>query len=197
MRSDLASLVGSRICHDLVSPLGAISNGVELIGMTQQLGGAEMALINDSVTNANARIRFFRVAFGDAGADQMMRPSEAMAILTDYARGGRLTYDWRIPDAQRRTDVRAAFLILLCFETALPRGGSVTVDRDDTGWTLTARGDQLRWDVDLWDSLTNPGSTVEPTAAEVQFALLPTAVGLAAKTLDINRFGNEIAVTLR
>lgn len=70
MTDDIASLVGSRICHDLISPIGAISNGVELIGMTQGTDGAEMSLINDSVQNANARIRFFRVAYGSATPEQ-------------------------------------------------------------------------------------------------------------------------------
>ncbi len=54
---DLAALIGSRICHDLISPIGAIGNGLELLSMAGA-GGPEVALISDSVSNANARIRF-------------------------------------------------------------------------------------------------------------------------------------------
>ena len=61
MRPDIAALVGSRICHDLISPIGAIGNGVELIGLTENTSSPELALISESVDNANARIRFFRV----------------------------------------------------------------------------------------------------------------------------------------
>ena len=57
MTLDLAALVGSRICHDLISPIGAIGNGVELLSLTDGDTGAEMDLINESVQNANARIR--------------------------------------------------------------------------------------------------------------------------------------------
>jgi histidine phosphotransferase ChpT len=63
---ELTSLIGSRICHDLISPLGAIGNGVELLAMSEVAKGPEMSLIAESVENANARIRFFRVAFGAA-----------------------------------------------------------------------------------------------------------------------------------
>ena len=60
----LAQLVGSRICHDLISPVGAIGNGLELLAMaggrTMPGGSAELELISDSVVQANARIRFFR-----------------------------------------------------------------------------------------------------------------------------------------
>ncbi len=82
-KPDLAALLGSRICHDLISPLGAIGNGVELLAMSGQ-SGPEMAMIEDSVRNANARIRFFRMAFGPASADQSASRTETLAILADY-----------------------------------------------------------------------------------------------------------------
>ena len=61
---DLAALLGSRICHDLISPIGAIGNGVELMLMDGAGRAPEVALISESVDAANARIRFFRVAYG-------------------------------------------------------------------------------------------------------------------------------------
>ena len=61
---NLAALIGSRICHDLISPIGAINNGLELLDMNGGVQGAEMELISGSVGNAGARIRFFRIAFG-------------------------------------------------------------------------------------------------------------------------------------
>ena len=75
-KTDLAALVGSRICHDLISPIGAIGNGVELMMMDRASASPELALIAESVASANARIRYFRVAFGTAGADQRIARSE-------------------------------------------------------------------------------------------------------------------------
>ncbi|MEO0403208.1 MAG: histidine phosphotransferase, partial [Pseudomonadota bacterium] len=63
---NLAALIGSRICHDLISPIGAINNGLELLGMSDQRDGPEIDLISESVENASARIRFFRIAYGAA-----------------------------------------------------------------------------------------------------------------------------------
>jgi histidine phosphotransferase ChpT len=73
---DLAALIGSRICHDLISPIGAIGNGVELLMLDGAGHGPEMALIAQSVTHANARIRFFRVAYGIASTDQRIARTE-------------------------------------------------------------------------------------------------------------------------
>ena len=65
MTDNIAALIRSRICHDLISPIGAIGNGVELLTMSASAGGSpELDLIADSVHNANARIRFFRIAYG-------------------------------------------------------------------------------------------------------------------------------------
>jgi histidine phosphotransferase ChpT len=197
MRADIASLVGSRICHDLSSPIGAISNGVELIGMTQSTDGAEMTLINDSVDNANARIRFFRVAYGAAGTDQTMSKADILSILTAIARGGRMNYYWQIETPQSRQDVRVAFLLIQCFENALPRGGDITVSQVNGAWSLIASGPQLRWEEDLWDSLTNDFALVSHTPAQVQFALLPEALSDTGRKLEISRVENQISTTLR
>ena len=84
---NLAALIGSRICHDLISPIGAISNGLELLDLAGGVQGPEMDLIADSVGNAGARIRFFRIAYGAAG-DQMLGRAEVVSVLDDMTRGG-------------------------------------------------------------------------------------------------------------
>ena len=137
-KPDLAALIASRICHDLISPIGAIGNGVELLAMDAGAQRPEMALISESVANANARIRFFRVSFGAASGDQRIARSEVMSVLTDLTRGGRISYAWTsVADLPRR-EVRLAFLLLQCVETALSYGGKVAVTRDEMGWTIEA-----------------------------------------------------------
>lgn len=196
MTQDLASLVGSRICHDLISPIGAISNGVELIGMTQSAGGAEMALINDSVMNASARIRFFRIAFGKASPDQLIGHAEVTQILEATSRGGRINFDWQITDKQRRPYVRCAFLAIQCLETALPRGGNIIVSTTADGWMVRGVASDLRWDAALWDGLTNAYAPLEHTPAQVQFALLPDALQDANWTIAVDHSSTEITIRL-
>ena len=73
---DLTALVGNRICHDLINPIGAIGNGVELLAMADGSPSAELALISQSVDSAKARIAMFRVAFGAASDTRQMGASE-------------------------------------------------------------------------------------------------------------------------
>jgi histidine phosphotransferase ChpT len=173
-KSDLAALIASRICHDLISPIGAIGNGVELMAMA--LNGAappEVALIADSVANANARIRFFRISFGQARGDQRVARSEVLSILTDLARAGRVAYGWTSGGDLARREVRLVFLLLQCLESALAYGGRVEVAQDGAFWTITAEARRLRIDPALWEVLTDPVPPQEIDPGQVHFALVP------------------------
>lgn len=191
-RNDLVALVGSRICHDLVSPMGAIGNGVELLELTGGPSGPEMALISESVAAANARIRFFRIAYGNAGEDASIGRAEIAGTLAATARGGRLSYYWQAEGAQSRREVRAAFLMLQCFETALPHGGDIHIDRspDQAGtagrWRLVAEGARMQIDEALWRGLTQPRLRPAVTPAQVQFALLPDVLDDLGRTLTLD-----------
>ncbi|MCL4674724.1 MAG: hypothetical protein KJZ59_01530, partial [Pararhodobacter sp.] len=77
----LAAMIGSRLCHDLVSPLGAIGNGVELLQMTQA-PTPELDLVSEAVKTAQSRIRLFRLAFGVADDAQSVRPETVIEALS-------------------------------------------------------------------------------------------------------------------
>lgn len=168
----LAALVGSRICHDLISPVGAINNGLELLGMAGAMDGPELELISDSVNNANARIRFFRIAFGAAGEQELGR-GEVKSVLDDVSKGGRIKYQWAVEGSAPRGEVRLAFLAGLCMESGLPYGGTVEISRTDGGWTITGEGRKVNVDEALWASLSSEAPEGEITPALVQFALMP------------------------
>jgi len=171
---DLAALIGSRICHDLISPIGAIGNGLELLAMDgMRPATPEMALISESCENASARIRLFRVAFGTGGEGQMISAAEARATLGGYLQGGRLEARWEPVQDLPRRDVQLAFLALMCFETAMPLGGVVQLAHDGAGWTITGQAARLRADPALWQGLALPRGPDGVTPAQVQFALLP------------------------
>lgn len=182
-KPDLAALIASRICHDLISPIGAIGNGVELLAMDAGAQRPEMALISESVANANARIRYFRISFGAATGDQRIARSEVMSVLTDLTRGGRVSYAWTsVADLPRR-EVRLAFLLLQCVETALAYGGKVAVTRDDSSWSILAEATRLRIDPALWEVLTEPRAPAEIGAAQVHFALVPEELSRQGRRL--------------
>lgn len=168
---DLAALLGSRICHDLISPIGAIGNGLELLGLSGVVDAPEFDLVNESVQSASARIRFFRVAFGAADADQSLGRAEIAAILHDVTEGGRLRIDWRIDGPLPRPLVKLAFLLIMCAETGMPWGGELSISRLATGWTLSGESRRLKIDPTLWDTLIGEKPLSGLGAGDIQFPL--------------------------
>jgi histidine phosphotransferase ChpT len=187
---DLASLLGSRICHDLISPIGAIGNGLELLMIESAAQGPEMALIGESVGNANARIRFFRVAFGAASPEQRIGAAEVRSILSDMTIGGRLSIAWHSATDLSRVRVKVAFLVLMCVESALAYGGKITVHVEGERWQIAAEAAKLRLDASLWDMLTNPAAAPAITPATVQFPLAAREMGRHQMALTA-QFGAE------
>jgi histidine phosphotransferase ChpT len=194
-RPDLAALVGSRICHDLISPIGAIGNGVELMLMEGAAKGPEMALITESVGHANARIRFFRVAFGASGAEQRIGRSEVQSVISDMTHGGRVQIDWESPADLPRRDVKLVFLLILCLESALPYGGQVQVDRSEARWMLRATAPKLKVDESLWEGLINPAALTEISPAQVQFLLVPDEITRQHRRLTTELSATEIRLS--
>jgi histidine phosphotransferase ChpT len=192
---DFAALIGSRICHDLISPLGAIGNGVELLAMTSAGDSPEVALITESVANANARIRFFRLAFGAAGAGGFVPPAEVGAILADMTRGGRLGIDWQIEGDLPRPKVKLAFLALQCLETALPWGGEVTFRAMGDHWQAGARAARLQVDAALWANLGAARPDPGITPAQLQFALLPVEAAAQGRAVGWTEDEGTLAIT--
>jgi histidine phosphotransferase ChpT len=186
MQPDLAALVGSRICHDLISPIGAIGNGVELLALTDGDTDAEMELINESVQNASARIRYFRIAFGAASEEQMVGRAEILSILSANARGGRFNYIWQIDGDQPRRLVRCALLMLQALESAMPLGGDIRISKDGDQWVMRAEGKRLVVDDKLWSNLLSPQVSFVYSAAHVQFALLPSVLSEAGRTMQFH-----------
>jgi histidine phosphotransferase ChpT len=193
--SDLTALLGSRICHDLISPIGAIGNGVELMLMEGAAVSPEMALISESVASANARIRFFRVAFGQSGGDQRIGSPEVAGLLQGIAQGGRIATDWQITGDILRREAKLAFLAIQCLETALAFGGRITVQTEGNRWVLTAHARRLKVDPILWETLSKPGNRAALTPALVQFALFPAELQHQGRRLVVEIYETEIKLT--
>ncbi len=191
---NLGALIGSRICHDLISPVGAIHNGLELLDMSGEVSGPEMSLIAESVTNAEARIRFFRLAYG-AASDQEIARSELVSVLRDVTAGGRVNIEWGPFEGTSRRDVRLALLGVQCLETAMPFGGTIKIHQNGKTWSVEGEAERLSVEPKLWDSLTDLTVQPEITPALVQFAMLPLATQDAGRSLDIDTTATRITVS--
>ncbi len=194
----LADLVGSRLCHDLSNPLGAIGNGVELLEMTGGAHGPEMELIRDAVADALARVRFYRLAFGHAGPDHMTSAREAAASLDEVYRRSRIEPSWTPRDDLPRRQVKLAFLMTLCAETALPMGGRVALSMHGADrWALDAVSDRIQLDADLWSVLRfGPAAAGRPLRpAEAQFLALHVLAEEIGRTVNYVAQDGELHVT--
>lgn len=171
--ADLAGLVSARICHDLISPIGAAGNGLELLslaGQTAAQNSPEMALITASLAQAEARLQFFRLAFGaaDAGAD--FAHKELSTLLHALGRDSRVHYHCQPCAPVSRPMVQLICLSLLCLEGALPTGGTLSIASDGPNWHITAQGEKIQPMPERWALLTGPDTALSPR--DVQFSLL-------------------------
>jgi len=194
---DLAALVASRLCHDLVNPLGAIGNGVELLTMTGAPQGPEMDLIADAIRDAQARVRFFRMAFGAAQQGQMTSLREASTILSDLYDSGRLDVTWTPTSDLPRAETKIGFLMIACAESALPMGGDITVTRHAEGkWQLEAAGARVVTDKQGWKFLADhAGSSQGLRPAEVHFLLLRQEAARLEAQIDLHLEDTQIKIT--
>lgn len=204
LRTELATLIASRICHDLISPVGAISNGLELVALGgAEPGGPEMALISESCDNANARIRFFRIAFGAASDTAMVSAGEIRGILAGLTAGSRLEVAWQGNDDLSRARVQRAFLALQCIETALRRGGRVEIAPGPERTIVSATSPHLDCDAALWrhlDPAAAPsgvlGSASGVAPAHVQFVLLPLLAADHGVRIEVAQGPEAVSLTV-
>jgi histidine phosphotransferase ChpT len=147
--ADLAALLCSKVCHDIISPVGAINNGLELL----EEGGADedaMALIKQSARTASARLQFARIAFGAAGsAGVQIDTGDANLVASQYMQGEKAEFTWEGPRVlMPKNKVKLILNMMLIANGAIPRGGNLgaKIEDPDTNLkiTLRAAGPMLR-----------------------------------------------------
>ena len=119
----LSNLIGSRICHDLISPIGAINNGLELIEIKGDQVGSEMRLIEQSCAAASARIQFFRIAYGAALDGQIISNRETVQIINGAIQSNRLAVLWRPKGDFPRREIQLAFCFCNVSKPRCPMAG--------------------------------------------------------------------------
>ncbi len=193
---DLPALIVARLCHDLASPLGAISNGVELLEMVTPQG-PEVALVAQSARQATARLRLFRLAFGQERADQMASASEIASILRAHAETARCRVEYLVPTDIARADAKMVALAMMCLETAFPWGGTIRIERVGDMYRLAAEGPRLMWDAGIWAILGTPGDGQAVTPATVHFAALQASAAQHGVQIAVTPQDATLSVVLR
>lgn len=186
-KTDLAALLCSKLCHDLLSPVGAMNNGLELLAdeTDPEMQKRCMDLLADSARSAADKLKFFRLAFGAAGGfGSEVDPEEAHAVIAPLVTAsGRTELEWSIPAGMLpKRAVKILLNLVLIANDALVRGGKLSVGAENRGTeqeiVIRANGPKIVLDAavrsalngdlreaDL-DSRTAPGWMVRDLASE-------------------------------
>lgn len=142
---ELAALLCSRVCHDVISPVGAIANGLEILADEDDEEMRTMAfdLVRRSANQASAKLQFCRLAFGAAGsAGSKLDLGEAGGIARLFVGDEKITLDWAMPHETRdKTEVKLLLNLMLMAISAIPRGGVVIVGQDERDLVVSATGE--------------------------------------------------------
>ncbi len=145
---DLAALLCSRVCHDVIGPVGAIINGLEMLDEEQdvELRGFALDLIKKSAGQASARLQFCRLAFGAAGsAGASIDTGDAATVARGLFGGERTELEWNVPPLRMpKNKVKLILNLCLIASAAIPRGGVIEVTlsgaEDTARVTVAAKG---------------------------------------------------------
>ena len=145
---DLAALLCSRVCHDLISPVGAVVNGIEVMedDADEQTKAFAVELIKKSATTASARLQFCRIAFGAAGsAGAAIDTGDAEGVARGMMEDDKTRLTWNLPRVLLpKNRVKLLLNLLLLAGGTIPRGGSLVVEPigegDAMGFKVTSTG---------------------------------------------------------
>ncbi len=149
---DLAALLCSRVCHDLISPVGAIMNGLEVMeeSKDEETKTFAMDLIKKSSRTASAKLQFCRLAFGAAGSvGAQIDTGDAEKVARGMLEDEKTKIAWSVPRVLLpKNRVKLLLNMLLVAVQAIPRGGelavSATGEGERMGFRIAASGTNIR-----------------------------------------------------
>jgi histidine phosphotransferase ChpT len=148
---DLASLLSSRICHDLISPVGALSNGIEILAeeCDDEMRDQTIALLAHSVNEATGRLQLLRLAFGGSSSlGGVVSVGDGEHAIREYLGATKVALDWRMQlDALPKSAMKLLMNMALVASEAIIRAGTLTVQAvpSESGVQLaaTASGERI------------------------------------------------------
>jgi histidine phosphotransferase ChpT len=190
---ELAALLCSRVCHDLISPVGAIVNGLEVLDDNPKPDDREFALdlIRKSAKTASARLQFCRLAFGAAGsAGAQIDLGDAENMARGHLEDNKTKITWNLPRALLpKNKVKLLLNMMIIAQQTIPRGGVLTVDPvgegDAIGFRVAASGLNARLPQNIAELLSSGHSgpvdahAVQPYYTRLLAQNCTLSVGLA------------------
>jgi histidine phosphotransferase ChpT len=201
---ELAALISSKICHDVIGPVGAIYNGLEILDEDNDPDAKSYALdvIRNVTEQASARLQFARFAFGAAGsAGSMIDLGTAEQITRGFIGQGKHRLVWRsVPGHMGKDKVKLLLNLIASALTALPRGGEIDVvlggSMDRPHFLIRCRGTGARPPQYLADFVLGQ-QPPQLDAMTIQAYYTWRLAGTAGLRLEILREGADILLAAR
>jgi histidine phosphotransferase ChpT len=145
----VVELLCSRICHDIVSPVAAISNGVELLTEMGADGlGDALGLLNHAARQASVRLQTFRLCYGAGGSEALVSGKMIYESFNQYIESDKVKLEWDLMNDTPDEDLNPGFFkvllnAMLFARETLIRGGVVKVTKDGHSMTVSAEGETV------------------------------------------------------
>ena len=196
---ELAALISSKICHDVISPVGAIYNGLEILGDDGDPGSRDYAMdvIRNVTVQASARLQFARFAFGAAGsAGAEIDLQTAREISEGFIGDAKHKLEWSAPSGYLpKNQVKLLLNLVLIGLGGIPRGGVLTVTMSGNIMGVRAEGQGAKASAELSAMVAGemPESGLDARSIQIQYTLdlagnlgLDLAVDAVEGSLEVN-----------
>lgn len=163
----LSALMSSRLCHDLVNPIGALSSGLEVLGdpsMDASMKEAALDLIKSSAEKSVALLKYARLAYGSSGGIGAELPyEEARNVLQALLAWTKASLDWRIEPAYAPKDeVKAVLVLGIAAADCVPRGGAVVIEGGRGEYEIRVTGQRVIVQDDMLRALRGDLAELKP-----------------------------------
>ena len=196
----ISEILISKICHDLVSPVGAVNNGIEFLadmgadGLQDGLG-----LIEHSAKQASVRLQLFRMCYGAGGSDAKTTGKMVYETFQNYIAGTKTSMQWDLMNDIPDQDLPAGFLktllnAMVFVQESLPRGGVVAISMSDDHMVVTGTGDMIKPKEDSVEALSGNIDTKEISPKSVHGYI--TKAYAQSFNLDINNVMDDQSITI-
>lgn len=191
----LSAMLCARICHDLISPVGALGTAIEILDDDSNVDMHEdaLALVRTSSRQASAKLKFLRIAFGAAGSAPGVIPTaEVIKLSNDMFADSKPDLVWNIDsDGIDKNRARILMNLVMLAIQAAPRGGTVTVSRHGQGeeakFVTVSEGPKVRLDAAVAKAIAGKvpedgfdGRSIQPLYANLLARDIGGTIGASA-----------------
>jgi len=202
---EFAALISSKICHDVIGPVGAIYNGLEILDEDddEETRAYALEVIRNVTEQASARLQFARFAFGAAGsAGATMELNQARDVSQGFVGGGKHKLAWTGPAGYMPKDrVKLLLNLIASAITALPRGGDIEVsigeDLEQPTFAIRCRGKGARAPQYLTEFVSGTTADTSYDAMTIQAYYTCRLAHSSGMLLEILKDGDDILLVSR